>query len=156
MALGAVDVDDVRVADAGKAPRFLQQAGVRRSIARNAVVVQQLQRDFALELGVPGAEHVGGRAVSDSVEQNQTSPPRTFGKVGPCARPRPVLDERRQRAIDLGQAVDEPQMADQSQLADRRPGYRPGPSRRGAPSAIDAATFSTIRAASALNVHLLR
>jgi len=112
---GAVHMHHVRVANAREATRFLEQPLV--GLRRWPFVVQQLERDLTLQLGVPRAEDVGRGAASDPIEQDQTPPSRAFGIVGTRTGGGFVLDERRERAIDARHAVDDPQVAHEPELA---------------------------------------
>ena len=67
--LGAVDGDDVRMADARQGAGLAQRRG-------GAVLelVQELDRDFAIELRVPGAMDVAGEARGERLEDQQRAP----------------------------------------------------------------------------------
>ena len=84
MLLGAVDLDDVRMTHTRKPARLLEQsivrvlgAGLRPRMI--ALVVQQLERDFPVQRGVPRAVDLARRALADAIEERQTSPVRTTG-----------------------------------------------------------------------------
>ena len=85
--LSAVDVNHVRVANAGEPPGFLEKTRVGWRASRHALVAEQLEGDLALQLRVPRAVHVRGAPAPDSIEQNQPSPARTFGIIGSRAGP---------------------------------------------------------------------
>ena len=80
-AFSAVDGDDVRMADAGEEPAFFDDRG-RGPLGD--VGRQQLQRDLAIQPGVPGAIDVAERAAPDAFEHAQVTP------VSPAARGRRV------------------------------------------------------------------
>ena len=71
--LGAVDLHDVRVTHAREPPRLFEDAGVCAS-ALIALVVQQLERDFAVERRVPRAIDLAGRPVADAIEERRGGP----------------------------------------------------------------------------------
>ena len=81
--LGAVDLHDVRVAHARKPPRLLEDPRVR--LAPIALVVEQLERDVAVERRVPRAKDLAGRAVPDAIEEREPAPMRP-GRARPASR----------------------------------------------------------------------
>ena len=92
--LDAVDGDDVGVMDPGEVARL--------AVGRTAGCGQpraQLERDFTIELGVPGAIDVAKRAAADTLEENQMMPVtcRGFARCGA-----PVGVVRAPMAVDDG------------------------------------------------------
>ncbi len=74
MLFGAVDLHHVRVTHARQAPRLLQEPRVRVDVI--AIVVQQLERDFTVELRVPRAIDVARCPVADAIEDGEPAPVR--------------------------------------------------------------------------------
>ena len=156
--LGTVDLHDVRVAHAGKPPRLFENAGVR--LAPIALVVEQLERDVAVERRVPRTKDLAGRTVTNPIEEREAAPMRT----GRAAREQAIGPGARDRSSSssLGEML----RWRLAMLSTRR---RCRTSRRfsasacdsalaqstGAPSATSAAASTSARS-SALNVHLLR
>ena len=73
--LGAVHLNHVRMANARQPARLFEQPRVRLCVI--AVVVQQLQRDFAVERCIPGTIDLARRTLADAIEQRQPAPVRT-------------------------------------------------------------------------------
>ena len=71
-ALGAVDGDDVRMADAGEQASFFDDGVPTRRLRRFGR--QQLQRDVAIEPRVPRAVDVAERAAADALEHAEVTP----------------------------------------------------------------------------------
>ena len=127
---------------------------LRRTFAR--CVAEQLERDLAMQLRVPGAEDVAEAAAPDPIEHDEPAP----------AWARRLGDGRRVRArsalaflggnasIERGDALDEAEVADQPALGVGRLRLEALPV-DGLPSATEAARSASARS-SALNVHLLR
>ena len=93
--LDAVDGDDVGVMD----PREV----ARLSVGRSAGCGQprpQLERDFTIELGVPGAIDIAKRTATDTLEENQMMPVTCRGFARRCDAPVGVV--RAPMAVDDG------------------------------------------------------
>ena len=72
-ALGAVDGDDIRMSNAREQTAFLDRpARLIRGLLLG--LVEQFQRDLAIEAGVPGAIDIAKCAAADALEQGQWSP----------------------------------------------------------------------------------
>ena len=116
--LGAVDLHDVLVAETGEAPRLVHQP---RGRVAAILGMEQLQRDVAVELGVPGAEHIARRALADELEKDQAAPsPAVRRRSGDC---RCVDLGRGNAAMQGGDAVDETEMTKEPPIAGRSTGF---------------------------------
>ena len=116
--LRAVDGDDVRMPDFGEQPAFLNGFAFGERV-RGRLGGQELQRDFACEPRVPGAEHLAERATPDALEQAEVAPTPEIGGLLPCLRrPRQGL----QRPVVAEQADDG---CHELQVPNERPGGRP-------------------------------
>ena len=71
--VGPVDGDDVGMPNSGEQPRFSERA---RRICGTVLLgwPQQLQRDFTLELVVPGSVHRAERTAADFLENGEVPP----------------------------------------------------------------------------------
>ena len=71
------------VASFHAAARVPRSAIKRSTVATSLdiVLVKQLQRDVAMELGVPGAVDVARRAVANMFEEDETPPPPAVGRT---------------------------------------------------------------------------
>ena len=73
--LGAIDLDDVLMAEPGQTPGLLHHHEPAPRPRRPGLVdMKQLQRDVAVELGVPRAKDVAGAALADELEEDETPP----------------------------------------------------------------------------------
>ena len=117
MFLGAVDLHDVLVAETGQTPGLFHQARVRlAAAAASLVVMEQLQRDVAVEVGVPRAEHVAGCTCADEIEEDET-PPSPPVRRDRCVGWRDV--GRWDAAVQGSDAVDEAKMSNDAKVAVR-------------------------------------
>jgi hypothetical protein len=123
-------VDDVRVADAREPARFLEDAGVCVGVLLTRGL-EELQRDVAVQLGVPRAEHVRRGATADRIEHDETAParPRGFGRGEQGIRRRldVVRRVRGDGAVKTGDAVDQAEMPDQPPFRRGGPRFRRAP-----------------------------
>jgi hypothetical protein len=119
--LDAVDLHDVLVAETGQTSGLFHQTRVRIVAAvAGLVVMEQLQRDVAVELGVPRAEDVAGCAFAYELEEDETSPSPSV-RSGGCGDWR--LDVGRGNAAVHGSdAVDEAKMSNDTKVAGRSAG----------------------------------
>ncbi len=117
--LDAVDGDDVGVTHPGQGAGLAQRRG-----GPVGERVQELDRDFAIELRVPGAVDVAGEARGERLEDQQRAP-RPDRRPRALARPgRPGRALAAAAAHDLAQAV---QLLDDRRLVMRRAGARRRP-----------------------------
>lgn len=80
-ALGSVDDDHVRVADAGEEPAFVDDRATQLALD-GCAVTQELERDLAIEARVPGAIDVAVGAVPDLLDDGQRTPDDTGVVIG--------------------------------------------------------------------------
>ncbi len=121
--LGAEHLHHVRVADAREPAGLLQDPIV--SHARGlAFLVEQLERDVPVEIGVERAIHLARHALTDPLEHDEAAPPRAARHA---VRRRFV--EGGNAAIERRDALDEPQMPDEPTLPWRDIGLDAGSSR---------------------------
>ncbi len=72
--LRAVHLHHVRVTHPRQPPGLLEDATCAPRVI--ALVVQQLERDVTVEIGIQGTVDVAGRAVPDPIEEQQPAPVR--------------------------------------------------------------------------------
>ena len=107
MFLGTVHLNDVLVSQPGEATSFVHQPGPRaRGV--DLVLVQQLQRHVAVELGIPRAINVARCACTDVFEKDESSPP-AASRCG-CGG-RDVAFCSGDAAVESGDALHEPEVA---------------------------------------------
>ena len=116
--LGAVDLDDVLVPQPREATGFFHdpRARVARTVDQ-VVLVQQLQRNVAVELGVPGAEDVAGRSLADGSRRTRRPHRRPSGLAGVATGA--SLSVGRDAPVQGSDAVDESKVADDPTVAAR-------------------------------------
>ena len=123
--LRPVDLDDVGMADSRHSPRFFENAGMRVAVV---VLVQQLQRDVAVELRVPRLVDFAGGAFADAIEQDQAAPPGARRSGDDRVDGQVEVDVGRYAAVERGNALDEAQVPHQPPIRgvrDRRFDTRP-------------------------------
>ena len=84
--VGAMDGDHVRMADAGERARFVEQP-IR--LSGRGVEAQELERDFTIEVRIPGAKHVAECASGNPLLHFEVSPRaggrQEYARRGPAA-----------------------------------------------------------------------
>jgi hypothetical protein len=135
----AIDLNDVLVAESSQPSGFFYDARVRLAYDARIrlaydvpILEEQLQRDIAMQFGVPGAEHLTGRALAYALEEDETPPPVAVTNRGRDTRSLDVGGNDGDAAVESGDAVDEAQMPNEAPIASRSAGLSRLPVHRAA------------------------
>ena len=119
--LGAVDLHDVLVAEPGQTSGLLHHPSLRVTcVGPGLVDMKQLQRDVAVELGVPRAKDVARGALADELEEDETAPSPALRSGRDSGRG--LVVGRRNAAVEGSDALDEAEMSNDAALAGRSAG----------------------------------